>query len=96
MDKGACRLEDTNCRKRILEDSCYLHHNGKPVVAIWGIGFNDGRQYTLTECSELIDSLKNNPQYGGNTIMVGVPEGWRTLNDDALNDTYIDEYSSQI
>ena len=73
--------------KGILEDSCYLHHNGKPVVAIWGIGFNDGRQYTLAECSELIDSLKNNPQYGGNTIMVGVPKGWRTLNDDALNDT---------
>jgi len=73
--------------KKITQDSCYLFHNGKPVVAVWGIGFNDGRQYTLAECSELIDSLKNNPQYGGNTIMVGVPKGWRTLNDDALNDT---------
>jgi Secretion system C-terminal sorting domain len=73
--------------KKILQDSCYLYHNGKPVVAVWGIGFNDGRQYTLAECSELIDSLKYNPQYGGNTIMIGVPKGWRTLSDDALNDT---------
>jgi len=73
--------------KKILQDSCYLYQNGKPVVAIWGIGFNDGRQYTLAECSELIGSLKNNPEDGGNTVMVGVPKGWRTLNDDAVNDT---------
>ena len=73
--------------KNILKDSCYLYHNGKPVVAVWGIGFNDGRQYTLAECLQLVDSLKNNPQYGGNTVMIGVPKGWRTLNDDALNDT---------
>ncbi len=71
--------------KNILNDSCYLHHNGKPVVAVWGIGFNDGRQYTLTECLQLIDSLKSNPLYGGNTVMIGVPTGWRTLNNDALN-----------
>jgi hypothetical protein len=70
---------------KILQDSCYLHHNGKPVVAVWGIGFNDGRLYTLTECLQLIDSLKSNPQYGGNTVMIGVPTGWRTLNNDALN-----------
>jgi hypothetical protein len=73
--------------KKITQDSCYLFHNGKPVVAVWGIGFNDGRNYTLAECCELIDSLKNNPDYGGNTVMIGVPKGWRTLNDDAVNDT---------
>jgi hypothetical protein len=32
--------------------------------------------------------LKSNPQDGGNTVMIGVPTGWRTLNGDALyNDT---------
>jgi len=70
---------------KILQDSCYLHHNGKPVVAVWGIGFNDGRLYTLTECLQLIDSLKSNAQDGGNTVMIGVPTGWRILNNDALN-----------
>ncbi len=25
----------------------YLYHNGKPLVVIWGVGFNDKRKYTL-------------------------------------------------
>src|ERR1043165_7102857 len=29
----------------ITEDAAYLNHKGKPVVAVWGIGFNDGRDY---------------------------------------------------
>jgi hypothetical protein len=70
-------------QKNILQDSCYLYHNGKPVVAVWGIGFNDGRAYTLSECEKLIDSLKN----GGNTVMVGVPTHWLTLDQDALSDS---------
>ena len=67
-------------------DAAYLHHQGKPVVAVWGIGFNDGRRYTLAECGRLIDFLKNDPQYGGFTVMVGVPSGWRTLDRDSLRD----------
>ena len=30
---------------KITKDPAYLHHKGKPLVAIWGIGFNDGRKY---------------------------------------------------
>lgn len=73
-------------QKNILQDSCYLYHNGKPVVRIWGIGFKN-RAYTLSECEELIDSLKNHPTYGGNTVMVGVPTHWRTLDQDAVSDS---------
>ena len=73
-------------RMQITNDRAYLHHQGKPVVAIWGIGFNDGRNYSLDECAALIRFLKSDPKYGGNTVMVGVPVGWRTLNHDAVSD----------
>lgn len=67
-------------------DKAYLRHGGKPVVAVWGVGFNDGRRYTLDECARLVDFLKDDPTYGGNTVMVGVPTGWRTLDRDAVKD----------
>lgn len=67
-------------------DAAYQKHNGKPVVAVWGIGFNDGRKYTLEECQRLISFLKHDPQYGGFTVMIGVPTGWRTLDLDAVRD----------
>jgi hypothetical protein len=67
-------------------DRAYLHEGGKPVVAIWGIGFNDGRQYTLDECQELVRFLKHDPRYGNCTVMLGVPTGWRTLDRDSLHD----------
>jgi len=76
---------------RDVMDKAYLHHAGKPVVAVWGIGFNDNRAYTLAECKQLIDFLKDDPTYGGNTVMVGVPTGWRTLNRDCVNDPALHE-----
>lgn len=30
-------------KDKIIEDPTYLHHKGKPLVAIWGIGFSDDR-----------------------------------------------------
>jgi uncharacterized protein YbdZ (MbtH family) len=63
-----------------------LHQDGKPVVAVWGIGFNDGRQYTLDECEQLIRFLKHDPQYGGWAVMLGVPTGWRSLDRDSVRD----------
>jgi hypothetical protein len=70
----------------ITDDPAYLHHRGKPVVAVWGIGFNDGRKYTLSECRRLLEFLKNDPEAGGCTVIAGVPAHWRDLNMDAVND----------
>jgi hypothetical protein len=68
------------------KDAAYLRHAGRPVVAVWGVGFNDGRQYTLAECARLVDFLKNDKEYGGYTVVLGVPTGWRTLDADSVND----------
>jgi len=82
-------------RMMITEDKAYLHHKGKPVVAVWGVGFNDGRKYTLDECEKLVKFLKTDKKYGRNTVMLGVPTGWRLLNRDALRDEQLHRIISQ-
>jgi len=67
-------------------DKAYLRHSGRPVVAVWGIGFSDDRAYTLAECDRLVEFLKSDPVYGGNTVLLGIPTGWRTLDRDAVSD----------
>ena len=66
----------------VTGDPAYLRHRGKPLVAVWGIGFNDGRAYTLAECRELVEFLKND----GCAVMLGVPTGWRALERDSIRD----------
>jgi len=67
-------------------DKAYLKHNGKPLVAVWGLGFNDDRAYSLKDCERLIDLLKDDPVYGGNCVMLGVPYYWREQKGDAVTD----------
>jgi hypothetical protein len=88
------RLVDQKQVGRDASDRSYLHHAGKPVVAVWGIGFNEGRKYTLAECRELIRFLKEDPVYGGNTVMIGVPTAWRTGTRDALDDPLLLEIAA--
>jgi len=74
----------------------YLQHNGKPLVAIWGLGFPD-RPYNIRNIGmqRLLDFLKNDPVYGGCSIMLGVPTFWRDLNSDCINDPYLHEIIKQ-
>tara|TARA_R110000850_G_scaffold190481_4_gene316564 strand:+ start:252 stop:1520 length:1269 start_codon:yes stop_codon:yes gene_type:complete len=74
----------------ITGDPAYLHHNGKPLVSIWGVGFNDGdkpRQYSVAECGELVEKLKAD----GCSVMLGVPTGWRELERDSVADPALHE-----
>lgn len=74
-------------QRKITEDNSYLHHEGKPIVSVWGIGFSDNRQYRLLECRELVQSLKNL----GCCVMLGVPSYWREGNRDAVDDPMLIE-----
>jgi hypothetical protein len=65
----------------------YLYHNGKPLVALWGVGFNDNRAYGLKEAEKIIDFLKNDAVYGGCSILLGVPAYWRDFGRDTQKDT---------
>ena len=64
------------------ENPSYLYHNGKPLVAVWGVGFNDNRKYGFKEAREIIDGLRNL----GFSILLGVPTHWRDLSEDTIPD----------
>jgi hypothetical protein len=63
---------------KVRDDSRYLHHQGKPVVLVWGLGFKD-RPWTPEQGEELVDFFKNDPKYGGVYLIGGVDPYWRTL-----------------
>ena len=77
--------------KNLRSDPNMILQNGKPVIAVWGIGFNDNRAYSLRECQSLVKFLKDDPKYGGNAVMLGVPYYWRELNRDAVESKQLHE-----
>lgn len=67
------------------ENPAYLRHHGRPLLAIWGVGFNDGRKYTIADILKLVDSIKGPTKK--TSILLGVPYYWRTLTKDTENST---------
>ena len=65
----------------------YLWHNGRPLVTVWGVGFNDHRRYGLDEAEKIIDGLKQQ----GYSVMLGVPTQWRELKGDTESDPRLHE-----
>jgi hypothetical protein len=54
--------------------SAYARQNGKPVVCIWGFGFDDpGRPFAPAECLEVVNWFKAQDCY----VIGGVPTWWR-------------------
>jgi hypothetical protein len=70
----------------ITESAFYLHHNGKPMVAIWGLGFIE-HPGTPQQAMELVDFFEHNPdpKYQA-TVLGGVPTWWRLLRNDSQTD----------
>lgn len=71
---------------RMLESPRYLRHAGRPVLAIWGLGFTD-RPGTPEQAAALVDFFRKNadPRLRV-TLMGGVPARWRTLGIDSKKD----------
>ncbi|MEU5025086.1 glycoside hydrolase family 71/99-like protein [Streptomyces milbemycinicus] len=58
----------------------YARQNGKPVVCIWGFGFNDsGRPFEPGPCKDVVDWFKAQGCY----VIGGVPTHWRTGTEDS-------------
>lgn len=74
----------------------YLYHNNKPLVALWGVGFNDNRKYNLKNVRAIIDFLQHDPVYGGCSILLGVPTQWRELTGDTESDPQLLETFKKV
>ncbi|RAV98203.1 glycoside hydrolase family 71/99-like protein [Pseudochryseolinea flava] len=68
------------------ENPTYLQHNGKPLVTIWGVGFNDNRAYSLSDVNALMDKLIATKKV---SIMLGVPYYWRTFGSDTQSNSLL-------
>jgi hypothetical protein len=65
----------TNVMSQYASSSAYAHQNGKPVVGIWGFGFNDSNHpWDATTCLNVVNWFKSQGCY----VMGGVPTYWRT------------------
>ncbi len=75
----------------LANDPAYARFEGRPVVGIWGVGFNDNRAYSLRECRKLVELLKDDPACGGNAVLLGVPYYWQNQDRDAVSDPLFHE-----
>ncbi|HEY2902841.1 MAG TPA: glycoside hydrolase family 71/99-like protein [Polyangia bacterium] len=67
---------------KVTESDRYLRHQGKPLLAIWGLGFAAGP--TAAQAQAIITYFKTGaPAAEQVTLLGGVPWGWRTLTNDA-------------
>jgi sugar phosphate isomerase/epimerase len=64
----------------------YLTYRAKPLIALWGLGFND-RPPALEEWEMLVRRCLDD----GFAVMLGVPCYWRTLDRDAIADPKLHE-----
>ena len=73
---------------KVTANPNYLHHNGKPVVSVWGPGLNDGHvPKTPAPLATFIQWFKSTAAAKYQAVYIGgTPSGWRTLDADALTD----------
>lgn len=73
-------------REGITRSPAYLHHRGRPLLGLWGLGFV-GRPMTPGDAGGLLDALgRVSAADGGVTVLGGLPSYWRTRQRDAAPD----------
>ncbi|MEO5914035.1 MAG: PA14 domain-containing protein [Luteolibacter sp.] len=65
-------------RFHVLDDPNYAREGGKPVVFIWGLPFPN-RNISPETANAVVDFFKNDPKYGGNHLIGGIPGNWREM-----------------
>lgn len=63
----------------------YLRHNGKPVVAVWGMGLSD-RSHPPSDTAQALKLIRWFQETAKTTYIGGTPSYWRQLNRDANPD----------
>jgi hypothetical protein len=72
----------------LVASPAYARQNGRPVVGIWGFGFNDDNHpWPAAACLEVVNWFKAQGCY----VMGGVPTWWRNGNSDSRAG-YLDVY----
>jgi hypothetical protein len=64
---------------KLLDDQNYAREGEKPVVFIWGLPFAN-RNISSDTANSVVDFFRNDPKYGGNHVIGGIPANWRTMN----------------
>ena len=75
---------------KLTQTNAYLKHNGKPIIALWGYGFRSFDPIATEELFKFLQDEKN----GGCTIFLGVPNEWRSWNDQKM--TLLEKYADII
>ncbi|MNN24024.1 hypothetical protein D3C81_1374380 [compost metagenome] len=81
-----------NLMKQYTQSTAYAKQNGKPVVCIWGFGFNDNNHpWSAAVCLEVIQWFRDQGCY----VMGGTPTHWRLAQTGGdSRQGYIDVYKS--
>ena len=66
-------------KANVTSSPSYMHHRGKPVVGLWGLGVLD-RKATAGMAAVLVRFFKDEAKV---TVLAGVPAHWRTLDGDS-------------
>jgi hypothetical protein len=70
----------TNKMSALTASPAYAKQNGKPVVCIWGFGFNDdNHNFSAAACLDVINWFKSKGCY----VIGGVPTHWRKEESDS-------------
>src|SRR5260221_8189507 len=67
----------------VTKGSSYLYHDGRPLLAIWGMGFSHNAFATVAQCDSLMDWFHQGAEkkYQA-TIMGGINDNWLTHTSD--------------